>query len=308
MIGGQDPGSGKAVAVIGAGRVGTAVAYVLASRGYNIAAVYSRNAADMERAAELARATPVKDAVEAVQLADIVLITTPDDAVKAVCQAIASSRADLSGKKFVHMSGALSLDVLGAAAARGADILSVHPLQTFADLQGALDSLPGSAFGVTCAPELQPWARAFVEDLEGRPVMVRDSDRALYHAAAVLACNLVVMIEHGALTLYRGLGIEEREALDAFMPLVHATVENIHRLGPVDALTGPLARGDVGTVRANLDVLSGAFPELAELYRAVSIWGLRLVEERGVVDDRIVEEMRRLLEGYGLKGADRAGG
>jgi predicted short-subunit dehydrogenase-like oxidoreductase (DUF2520 family) len=285
----------KRVAIIGVGRVGTAMASLLSARGYDVVRVVDVSADARDRAAGFCGAEAVEDPVEAAGAADIVLITTPDDAIEETCRRIADSMSELSGKKFIHMSGALSLGVLSAAERRGADTLSVHPLQTFADLTGALESLPGSTFGVTCAPGLEDWGAGFVSALGGRAQIIEDGDKVLYHAAAVMACNLLVMVEYGAQSIARELGFSDSGFAEAFLPLARATLENVGRLGPAGALTGPLARGDLGTISGHLEALARFDPVLASMYRSVCLWGLELVGERGDTEDQTIEAMRRLL-------------
>lgn len=284
------------ICIIGAGKVGTAMADLLAERGRTVAVVADPDRQARERAALLSGASPTGDIARAVIEADVVLITTPDGAIEETCRLIADAGGDLTGKKFVHMSGALSLAVLDAVAQGGARVLSIHPLQTFADLEGARRTLSGSTFGVTCDPDLEEWAGGFVSDLGGSLKLIPDSDRLLYHAAAVLTSNLITMVKYGALRIARDLGFSDEEYSRAFMPLARATVENVARLGPADALTGPLARGDAATVEAHLTALEEFDPELAALYRAVCLWGLKVVAERGDVSDETIERMRGLLQ------------
>jgi predicted short-subunit dehydrogenase-like oxidoreductase (DUF2520 family) len=288
------------VAIIGAGRVGTAMASLLSGRGYAVVRVVDPSEFARDRAAGLSGAEPAPDPVEASAQADIILITTPDDAVEATCERIAESGIELTGKKFIHMSGVLPTGVLGAARRRGADILSIHPLQTFADLAGALEALPGSTFGVTCEAGLERWAKDFVSGLDGRAQFIEDSHKVLYHAAAVIASNLLAMVEYGAQSIARELGFSDDGFAEAFMPLARATLDNVGRLGPSGALTGPLARGDTGTITEHLRALERFDPALAVMYRAVCLWGLELVEERGEVDPETIGQMRDLL-GSGLE-------
>ena len=283
------------VAIVGAGRVGTAMSGLLSSRGYTVTGVADPSEFARQRAAALSGAEPDADPAAAAAGADIILITTPDDKIGETCGLIAFSGRDLSGKKFIHMSGALSLEALDAARQAGADVLSIHPLQTFADLEGALAALPGSAFGVTCEPEMEEWAERFVSDLDGRTQFIADSDKVLYHAAAVLASNVLAMVEYAAESVARELGFSDEGFLAAFMPLARATLDNVARLGPLHALTGPLARGDAGTIKQHLQALQTFNSDLAAMYRSACLWGLRLVEERGDVEPGVIEEMRNLL-------------
>lgn len=284
------------MAVIGTGKVGTAMADLLSKRGYDVVAVADLSEEARLRAARLSGARACESGREAAAAADVIIITTPDGAIADTCAAIASSMP-VEGKKVAHMSGALSLDALATARAKGASVLSIHPIQTFADLEGAERSLPGSTFGVTCEPALEGWARDLVGALQGRVLVVADSDKVLYHAAAAVACNLVAMVEYGAFVISRRLGFTDGATAEAFTPLAAATVDNVGRLGPAAALTGPLARGDVETLRSHLSALETFDPELARLYRVVSEWGLRLAAEKGELVPETIEKMRRMLSG-----------
>ncbi|MBN1289403.1 MAG: DUF2520 domain-containing protein [Actinobacteria bacterium] len=285
-------------AIIGAGKVGTAIAIAVSGAGYSVTGVVDTDSSAGEKLASLTGARLLSDPGQACLNADLVIVTTPDSLIAAVCEEIGKACADLRGKKVMHMSGALSLEVLEPAERKGADVLCIHPLQTFADLEGAVKALPGSRFGVTCAPGFESWARGFVEAIGGTMLPVDDSDKVLYHAAAVMACNLITMVVFGAEVLYRGLGFTPDEARTAFMPLLNATVDNIERLGPSQALTGPLSRGDVSTIGMHLGELKRVDRELLSLYREVSIWGLKLVEEQGTADEESIQKMRVLLEEF----------
>lgn len=282
------------VAVIGTGKVGTAMAALLSDRGYEVTAVYDESGQAAAEAARLSGARTASSPADAVRGADIVIITTPDSSIREACARVSS--ADLASTKVLHMSGALSLEALEDASSAGADVLCVHPVQTFADLAGARRSLPGSAFGVTCAPRLEEWARGFVDSLGGRAVMVRDEDKALYHAACAIACNLLTMVQHAACFVNRRLGMTDEQTAAALGPLAAATLDNIARLGCAGALTGPLARGDAPTVEAHLEALERIDPALSEMYRAVSRWGIEVAREAGSLSEESLERMRDLLE------------
>lgn len=290
------------ISIIGAGRVGTAMAALLSGKGHEFALVADPRPEARKRAARLSGAGEAADPAEAAKAADLVLITTPDAAIRPTAELIAGSLDDLSGKKFVHMSGALSLEALAPLRVRGADILSIHPLQTFADLEGARKALPGSTFGVTCDPGLREWAASFVAGLDGRAHLIDDDDKALYHAAAAIASNLVAMVEYGALLAARRLGFGDGEFLRAFMPLAGATVENVSRLGPAAALTGPLARGDAETIEKHLLALGDLDPALVEMYRSACRVGLGLLAERGGMEPETLERLRAALEERGGRG------
>lgn len=271
------------------------MAALLSERGYDVVAVFDPSEEASARASELCGALSAGSAAEVAARARVILITTPDSEVEAACASIVEGGTALGDRIVVHMSGALKLASLKAAADVGADTLSIHPVQTFADLQGAIEAIPGSTFGVTCDPEMLDWASDFVASLGGRVVPVADDDKVLYHAAAAIACNLLVMVEYGALVACGQVGFTEGDFAEAFAPLISRTATNVSRLGPVEALTGPLARGDVETVREHIAALEAVDRELAAMYRAVSRWGLRLLCQRGDLDEAVVEDMRELL-------------
>lgn len=271
------------------------MAMLLSERGHEVAWVADPVREARERAARVSGAEAVDDPVKAAGPADLVLLTTPDAEIRPTAELIARSLADLSGKKFIHMSGALSLEALASLRAGGAEVLSIHPLQTFADLEGAAGSLPGSTFGVTCDPGLEEWAASLVAELDGTVRLIADSDKALYHAAAAMACNLVAMVEYGALRVARELGFDDEEFSRAFMPLARATIDNIARLGPVRALTGPLARGDAATVEKHLRSLHELDPALEGMYRTVCEVGIELLKERDELSADKLESILALL-------------
>jgi 2-amino-4-hydroxy-6-hydroxymethyldihydropteridine diphosphokinase len=285
------------LAFIGTGKVGSAMAGDLRERGFTVDAVYD---ADGDRCTEVASAVgarAAKSEADAAGAATVVFVTTQDSHIRSACERASGTGGDMLLKTFVHMSGSLSLESMDAARRKGALLASIHPVQTFADSVSAARDLPGSTFSMTGSAGARAFAMGLVEELAGRPVPLADEDKALYHSAAVIAGNLTNMLIGAAAEIYRGIGFEERQAVEAALPLARTTLSNIEKLGAAEALTGPLARGDLSTLEANLEALDATFPEAAAAYRAVSLLGLRLVIERGAVDDATILAMKALLEG-----------
>ncbi|MDD5748752.1 MAG: 2-amino-4-hydroxy-6-hydroxymethyldihydropteridine diphosphokinase [Actinomycetota bacterium] len=283
------------VGFIGTGRVGTAMARALSLRGFEISGLFDMDSQASRRASEITGA-PQRGKIEDITSgADIVFITTPDDEIENACRLICRSVKRLSGRKLIHMSGAKGLEPLESAKDFGAQIFAIHPIQTFADVKNAVEKLPGSTFGITCDEALYGWACELVNELGGEPLFIPDEERVLYHIGSVIACNLFIMLEHAALRVFELIGIDEEEALRALMPLVRSTLENIERMGPEQALTGPLSRGDVKTVTSHKFALSSLDRSLSDLYSSVSLWGLEMARARGLDDDKVCE-LRRILE------------
>lgn len=255
--GGEAFSFGGAVALIGAGRVASAFGRALAERGHRIASVAAATHASAEALAARLGARPAS-APRATAAADLVVIAVPDDALDAVVEEIAPSVR--AGAWVAHTCGRL-----GAGALRpcGPNVAAVHPATPVAAADASLEGVP---FGVTCADHAWPFAWWLVHELRGAPVRVREEDRVLYHAALVIASNFTVGLAQDAIAL---------SAKEIVVPLLRATVSNLERMDPRDALTGPIVRGDAGTVRAHVDALEKMAPEMVDAYRANSA---RLVE------------------------------
>ncbi|NPV59654.1 MAG: DUF2520 domain-containing protein [Actinobacteria bacterium] len=285
--------------IIGAGRVGTAVGHLLQGAGFKVAAVASRSEDSLRRAAEFIEgAVMTTDVVKAGRKGNAILITTPDDLIADTCLSLASGGAVRRGIHVLHMSGALGLDVLEPAREAGARTASVHPLQTFADVKGAVKRIPGSVFAVTARDDAtREWAEALVRSMGGEPVPLAERDKTLYHIGAVVASNLLVALEHAAELVYQEIGIYKDTALKALLPLIEGTVSNLRRLGTEGALTGPVARGDIGVVRRHLECLQGEERELLlRVYAALSLYALDLAEAE--VSKSRCEELEELLRHY----------
>lgn len=267
------------VAVIGAGRVGTAVAVLLGRADHRIVAV-SGGARTSERARRYLPAVPVLEPAAAAARADLIVIGTPDDAIRATAEELAAAAAFPSGSWVAHLSGALGLDVLDAVVEVGARRLAIHPLQTFPDVESALERLPGCSVAVTADDEDgATLGDGLARDLGGVPFRLPDDRRPLYHAAAVFASNYLVTASAVAEALFEAAGVPDPAA--ALAPLQRASLENVERLGAGRALTGPAVRGDAGTVRRNLEALKQEAPELIAAYVAMARAALDVADRSG---------------------------
>ena len=279
------------VAIVGAGRVGTAVAVLLQRAGHRIASVAGRDATP-GRAAAYLPGVPVLPVEDAAAAGELVMIGVPDDAIEETAGRLAGA---LRSDAWVsHMSGARGLDELDSA--RTERIVAVHPLMTVPDVESAIERIPGSTAAVTAATE-EGFAlgEGISRDIGAAPFRLADERRALYHAAAVFASNYVVASAGVAEELLREAGVPDPAA--ALLPLARATLDNIARLGPGDALTGPAVRGDAGTVARNLEALRTyaphAVPAYVELCRLALDLGLRAGRLAPDARTRVEEELAR---------------
>ncbi len=287
------------VGFIGAGKVGTALAALLHERGADVVALSGRDMAAskrMAKAAGLPDGAPMSRA-RTLRSTKIVFLTVPDDAIGPLCEKIAEQGGWREGQGVVHCSGALSSDVLRSARACGALAASFHPLQAFASLEAAIQHIPGSTFALEGDAELVSRLDTFVGLLGGTSLHLSGDEKAVYHAAAVVASNYMVTLAALAseMLVRGGIAPDSNKALGYLMPLLKGTVDNLQALGLPDALTGPLARGDVGTVARHIDALEACAPEIAGLYRQLALLTLPLALAKGHVDQARRLELQKVL-------------
>ncbi|MFP3976249.1 MAG: Rossmann-like and DUF2520 domain-containing protein [Chloroflexota bacterium] len=276
---------------IGAGTTGTALAMRLHSKGYDIASVASRSKSSAHALASAVGCEAYDGKQSVADTAELVFVTTPDSAI----QQVAGEIKWHAGQSVVHCSGADSVDILQKAKDDGADVGAFHPLQTFASVTHAIDNLPGSTFALEAEGKLLDELKGMAEALDGSWVVLGPGDKVLYHAAAVIACNYMVTLANMAGELWQAFGSSSQEAVKALMPLIRGTVNNLENVGLPDCLTGPIARGDLGTVRKHLDALGKRAPTVASTYRDLGLQTIPIALAKGKIDEERAEDLRRLL-------------
>ena len=288
-------------AVIGPGRVGTALTLALQNAGYSVLAAHgsSQTRTGNHQRFESLTGVPVlnwETFTDRLQQADVVVVSVPDKAVTSVAQTLGNTGDLCAGKIVVHTAGALGSDALAAVQAAGSFVLGLHPLQTVADpaagvalLRGAYCTLEGDSAAVAQANQ-------WIADWGGIAVTIEAKDRPRYHAAAVLASNAVVALAAVAVRLS---GLEA--GVEAFLPLLQGAVQNLRNLGVPDALTGPVDRGDFRTVESHLQALKNNPTELS-VYAALGIATADVAFAKGSLSplqrDQFVELFRNHSGGY----------
>lgn len=265
-------GGRPAIGVIGIGRLGASLALALEAAGHRIEALASlRGDSARALACRIEGATAV-DAPTLVGACDLVFLAVPDGAVAPLVQALLWRR----GQSAVHCSGALGLDALEAARRGGVEVGCLHPLQSFSDPLGDPARFRGVVCGIEAHEPLGARLEALAASLGARSLRLEGADRALYHAAAVFASNDVVALVQAARQTWAAAGLPAAEAVPALLPLLRGAVDNIEASSSLEAaLTGPVARGDVETVRRHLAALE-AWPDLEALYLELARALLRL--------------------------------
>ena len=277
---------------IGAGTTGTALAVRLSQKGCPVVAVSSRTLSSAQKLAGLVPNCGVcHTAQEVAEAAGLVFITTPDDVIAQVCSEVQWHE----GQSVVHCSGAHSVDILDPAKKLGAAVGSFHPLQTFADVDQAIENLPGSTFALEAREPLLSTLKELTSLLNGNWVELKPGDKVLYHAAAVFACNYMVTLVKLALDLWQDFGVSQKEATKTLLPLLRGTINNIGNIGLPDCLTGPVARGDSGTIERHLSALEARSPSLLNTYKELGLQTIPIALAKGKIDAQKAEEMKALL-------------
>src|SRR5829696_5229588 len=287
------------VGIVGAGRVGAVLGAALAAAGHDVVAAAGLSAASAERAARLLPGVPLVPADEVVAASDLVVLAVPDDTLPGLVAGLAGTGAWRAGQITFHTSGAHGLAVLAPAERAGVLPLALHPAMTFSGAAEDADRLPGAPFGVTSRPEHRPVAETLVLEMGGEPFFVAEEDRRLYHAALVTGANHLVTLVAEAADLLRAAGVAAPG--EVLTPLLSAALDNALRRGD-RALTGPVSRGDVGTVAEHLDTLTERAPASVDAYVAMA----RRTTERALAAGRLKRHEGAPLIDL-LSAADRAG-
>ena len=286
-----------ALSIIGPGRVGTAIGILAARAGYPVAAVGGR---DKESTIQAARriggdVCPCTIA-EAAKRTNFIFITVTDDDIESVCTEIATQKGFNRNSIVVHCSGALSSDILSSARdACQCFVASMHPLQTFPTVDLAVKRLKGTYCFYEGDEKAQPLIENLAKRIGLRPVKISNSLKIFHHIAAVFACNYLVALMDTAMKLAELAQIETSIAWLAYEPLVLSTIENIAEMGTAQALTGPIARGDIQTITGHIEKLASVDPSLTSVYNIMGCHTVDVAEKKGSITSQKAKEIRTLL-------------
>lgn len=283
------------ISFIGAGAVGTSLAFRLKQAGFSLAGIASRSTASAEKAAEIVQ-IPVLSMEDACRAADFLFITTSDREISNVISHLAAARCIHDGMIIAHTSGAYTSDLLSAAHTFGAEIMSFHPLQSFpkacttpANLKNTIFTLEGDACAISIAAQI-------VQELGGHTVVMDKEYKTLYHASACVASNYFVSIFHLAITLLTTAGFTKELAQAALIPLVHGTLKNIETADAIQALTGPISRGDATTVAKHLEAMQQFCPDLLPLYKQLGLYTTSIATEKGSITPEQIQSLTKYLQ------------
>ena len=268
------------IAFIGAGKVGSAMAILLSLKGYKISYIMSRNVDSAEKLAQRVKSTAATDLKKVIQDTDVIFITTPDRVIKEMAKKIAETGLKASQQYVFHVCGSQSSESLMVLKENGWVTGTMHPLQAFADIDMAVNILPHTYFALDGDEKAVALAERIVESIGGKSFFVPSQYRALYHAAACIASNYTVTLMHVATQLFEKFGIKEEAAIAALMPIMKGTLANIESKGTINALTGPIVRGDSVTIEAHLAKMRQYAPKEELVYKVLGRYTQEFVQKK----------------------------
>ncbi len=288
----------KNISVVGTGKLGSSLAIALKSKGFNISGLYSIGGTSQESLCRKLEICLGNDLSKSVISSDIIFITVPDSQIRNVSRQISQcvNVKDIKNKYFFHMSGALTSDELVDLAGLGAYTGSLHPIQTFAGTSVVQKIFEGVYFGFEGCCEINSIAKYLVDALNGNIISIEKANKPIYHACACIISNFTVTLSHTVEKLLKSIKVENDIGINAFMPLLKGTVDNIEKLGSVRSLTGPISRGDLNVIRGHAEALNEKCGYLErEIYRIMGIATADLALEKGSIDDKTRQSINSLL-------------
>ncbi len=281
------------IGIIGAGKVGIALGHVLQNKGFAVVAVASRREESLELARNYipGKCLYTKNVSEVVREADVIAITTQDREIHAVAQEIFRKVEKLDRKLFFHTSGAHPATELSPLEQKGAILGSLHPLQTFPDVNSGIVALPRTYIFIEGDEKAIPVLDLLASTIGFKAVRIESRNKVLYHLSAVFVCNLLTALMHTGEGIVNRIGID----LMPFFPIIETTLRNIEKKGPLLSLTGPVVRGDAETVASHLEAIKGMEPQ-ESVYRMLSLVALEMAKERKTLKPEEMEKLERVLK------------
>lgn len=290
----------KTLTVIGCGRVGRTLARLWGQGGvFEIRDLFDHKLENAKACARFAGAGRAVADYGELRPADLWLITSPDRHIAGCCGALARSGALHAGNIVFHCSGAMSSRDLAPAKERGALVAGMHPLQSFADPGLAAQTFSGTYCALEGDAEALDVLRPAVERIGGKAIAIDPQFKTVYHAASVIVSNYLTALLETGVRCYEQAGLSRERALQVMEPLVREAVNNVFKLGPVRALTGPIARGDFFVIAKQVDALTAWDQGVGDIYRRLGAVALELARAQGGASREALDQLAEILKDPG---------
>lgn len=281
------------IGFIGAGKVGISYGKYLVDHNVEVVGYYSRSVESAMKAAAFTESRCFYDLQELLDSADIIFITTPDDVINRIAQEITNLNIK-KGQVFAHMSGGCSSEELKPIGTKGCLIASLHPLQAFAEIDKALANLNKTVFSLEGDIEAISIIETIIKKCGNSHVIIPSDKKSLYHSAACVVSNYLVTILAIGEGLLDAAGIDKEVGIEALLPLIYSSIDNVKALGTADAITGPIVRGDINTLKGHLKAINKYCPELLGVYSCLGVETLNLATVNKLKNKETIEEIKKL--------------
>ncbi len=286
------------IGFIGAGKVGKALGIYFKNHGLNISGYYSRSIDSATESANLTGSKTFTTLKDLVGSSRIVFITVPDQTIESIDREISALINNSSADPeivCIHVSGAHPSDHLAGIKSAGREVGSMHPLQSFGDPAASAVRLEKAWFTIEGTEKAVATAKEILEKTGGKYSLINAENKPLYHAGACVISNFLVTLMESGIHFFEAAGMERKDIFPAITPLIDATLSNIHEKGTIDALTGPIVRGDFNTVNVHLQALEAQLPAESDFYKSMALKTLSMLDGNRLTHEQ-VKEFERILE------------
>lgn len=278
------------IGIIGAGKVGTTLGKYLSIHGKNVTGFYSRTHESADEAATFAETETYSSLCKLVEKSDVIFITTPDGVIHQVWGDLLHQ--DISNRIICHFSGSLSSHVFSGREEAGASGISMHPMYAFSDKFHSYEQFHTAYLTLEGDPEAVAVMKPMWEAIGHHVLTLKAEDKIKYHAAAAMASNEMLGLMQASLDILSECGFSEKDSMSLLTPLVQGNIASMLEKGCVNALTGPVERGDAQTVRKHLQALEGS--KAGKIYQSLGSTMVELAKRRN--PDRDYTPVRTLFE------------
>ena len=283
------------VGFIGAGKVGTAFGKFLINQGINVIGYNNRSQIALKNAIQYTH-TKGYSKIELIKASDIIFITVKDDQIQNVLDNSIIDFKTLKGKTFIHMSGAHSSKILSKAYDKGADVYALHPLQSVSNIEIAAKDFEETYFSIESIGRKNKNINEILSVIKNH-FEIQSDQKSVYHMAACVFSNYLTTLMDFGVELMGSIGIAEEESFEAMLPLINGTIKNIQKNGSANALTGPIARGDIETIKNHLKSFEDLNQDYEDFYRMMGSKTLDYIEKNDIQETQKINNMRNILEG-----------
>lgn len=282
------------IGFIGAGKVGTALGIFFKNNGLSLSGYFSRSESSSQNAADMTESLTFPNIPTLLKASSLVFITTGDDQISSVISQIAQSACLTANHTLIHTSGALSTDLFDSIKVTGCGLCSLHPIMSFSNITNAVQNLSSTVFTLEGNEKGLTDAKKIIQNTANPYFIINKEHKVLYHAAACILSNYLVTLMDSGFELLKATGIAEDQITKAFMPLITATLGNIENSGTVNALTGPLVRGDENTISKHVDAIKTQTPDFLALYQAMGLVTINMIKDKRI-DTEKYDQLKNIL-------------